>query len=109
MIVASFNYVKTQGIAQDLITRFGQTCQLKRAGDLRPCTAVEIAYTPGELDGQVVWHGDRRFYVAPLGVDPPPDSQEDRLLWNGLEYRIVTVAPFTPTDVLQYYELQVRR
>lgn len=104
-----FDYDSTQRTADQVITYFGRTCFLKRQGNLRPCTAVEISYLPREMDGQVIWHGDRRYYVSPLNVDPPPSSEEDYFVADGVEYRIVVVSPMKPTNVVQYYELQLRR
>lgn len=104
-----FNYQETQQIADELIGYFGQTCMLIRDGTPRPCVAVEIMYNPHEFDGQIIWHGDRRFYVSPVNLAIPPDADEDYFQTNGLTYRVLTCAPMMPKDVVQYYELQLRR
>jgi hypothetical protein len=111
--MAAFNYEEIRDIADEIITEFGAGAGLKRkvstGTSTRACTVVEVDYRPNERDGQLVQFTDRRFLCAAGGlVSLPPDSEEDKLVYEGVEMRIVTAKRIKPSTVSVVYDLQVR-
>lgn len=106
----AFNYIALQALADKLIVQFGRTGQLLRGDSAdRPVRCVEIAYSPREIDGQLIAYADRRFLVSARNLELPPDKEEDRLVVGSDDFRIVAVSPLSPAGVPVYYEVQVRK
>lgn len=106
-----FDYGSLRDLATDLISQFGgaQAASLKRttAPLSRPCTVVEVDYSPRDRDGVIILATDRRFLCADT-ADPPPSAEDDKLFVGGELLRIVTAKRYKPATVNIMWELQVR-
>lgn len=110
--MSTFDYASLRDTADDLIGQFGQAAALKRnvsgGTATRACTVVESDYLPAERDGQLIQETDRRFLCAAGGLNPPPSSEEDKLIYEGKPMRIVTAKQIKPAETTVVYDLQVR-
>lgn len=109
-----FDYSSLRDTATELITQFGgqRPAALRRkistGTSTRACTVVEADWTPRERDGVLIMQTDER-YLCTDDVNPPPDAEEDKLVVEGVEKRIVTVKRYKPATVNIMWDLQVRR
>lgn len=109
-----FDYGSLRDIATDLITQFGgmRPAAMKRKINggtaTRACTVVEVDWSPRERDGVLILATDRRFLCTDT-VDPPPNEEEDKLISEGEELRIVSAKRYKPSTVNIMWDLQVRR
>lgn len=106
--MVKFNYTNIVKVADKLIDQFGTTGQLKRGTVLRPCTLVRVDYTAQERDGQLIQFNDTRFLVASGDIETPPSAEDDRLVVEGQEKRIMSSRPLRPATTTLLYDLQVR-
>lgn len=111
--MATFDYIGLRDTADQIIAQFGRGAGLKRkvngGSATRACTVVEVDYTPQERDGALIQFTDRRFLLAAGGVTTtPPNAEEDKLVLDGKEMRIVTVKQIKPAETSVVYDLQVR-
>ncbi len=109
-----FDYGPLRDVATVLINQFGgqRPAALKRKVNggtaTRACTVVEVDYSPRDRDGVIILATDRRFLCTDE-VNPPPDAEEDKLVTDGEELRIVTAKRYKPATVNIMWDLQVRR
>lgn len=66
-------------------------------------SGLRATYKIYHIDGQLIRQGDLKFYLCPIltdGTDCPAPQTTDKLLFDRLEYMIVTVKPwrFAGTD-----------
>lgn len=118
----SFDYSKSQATALRLITKFGTTATIIRAGtptgpDYNPtpgtpveyaCTVVYDQWRADQIDGTLIQQGDLKILVAASGlaIDPTPaDTFKDG---DGKEYAIINVMPLKPGGVVVMHEMNVR-
>jgi hypothetical protein len=113
--MAAFNYEEIRDVADEIISDFGRAGALRRKAGTgtatRACVVVEVDYRPTERDGQIVQFTDRRFLCAAGrggALGQPPDSEEDKLVLDGKEMRIVTAKRIQPASTCVVYDLQVR-
>lgn len=113
-----FDYQNTKETAYRLINRFGQELDFTRetgesydpvSGTVTSTTetysadAVWLNYRNEEIDDTIVLQGDARVLVAAsVEVD-------DRVTFEGQEWRVVTARPLNPAGVEIYTEAQVRK
>jgi len=116
--VPKFDYQGTKETAYRLINRFGQELDFTRetgesydpaSGTVTSTTetysadAVWLNYRNEEIDDTIVLQGDARVLVAAsVQVD-------DRVTFEGQEWRVVTARPLNPAGVEIYTEAQVRK
>jgi len=115
--VAKFDYARTKETAYRLINRFGQELDFTRevgevydpvAGTVTSTSesysadAVWLNYRNDEIDDTVVLQGDARVLVAASVL------VDDRVTFEGEEWRVVTARPLNPAGVEIYTEAQVR-
>ena len=110
--MATFNYQEILDIADELVAEFGRGAGLKRQINggtaTRACTVCEVEYRPSERDGSHIQFTDRRFLIAAGGLTPGPDAEEDKLVLDGKELRIVTVTRIQPASLNVLWDCQVR-
>lgn len=110
--MTTFNYQEILDVADEIIKEFGRGAGLRRkinGGTVtRACTIVEVGYTPSERDGSSIQFTDRRFLCSPAGLSPDPDAEEDKLMLDGKELRIVTVTRTQPASLNVLWDMQVR-
>jgi hypothetical protein len=107
--MSDFDYPSLLNTASDIVGQFGRTAQLKRSSGTRYCKVVEVGYSPQERDGSVIQYTDRRFLCDAKNLAPGPDAEEDYLLLDAEQLRIVTVTRVQPSDLNVLWDLQVRR
>jgi hypothetical protein len=108
-------YGRQLGTADYMIRTYGAPAILRRASGDRTCWAFVSQYSPAEqrhLMNQIT----SKALVSAVGLDPPPDSEEDRLVLldpatgTEMETRKI-VAPtgeLAPAGTVIYYELQLK-
>lgn len=110
--MATFDYASLRDVADSLIAQFGRGAALRRkvssGTSTRACTVVEVDYNAVERDGSNIQFTDRRFLCAAGGLSIPPDSEEDKLVLDGAELRIVTAKRLQPASTNLVWDLQVR-
>jgi len=116
--VPKFDYQTTQDTAYRLINRFGQELTFTRqtgetydpvngtvtsSEESYTADSVWLNYRNEEIDDTIVLQGDARVIVAgSVQVD-------DRVTFEGQEWRVVTARPLNPAGVEIYTEAQVRK
>lgn len=115
-----FNYAAQRLRADRMIARYGSsTAILRRGGVDRPCTTVEISYTPvarrrptNPTDRQVLISA-----LAPNGsvLDPPPNKEQDTLVMfdpnTGLDQELRLTEPvgrLAPAGFVVFWDLTVQ-
>jgi hypothetical protein len=115
--VDKFDYSRSKDTAYRLINRFGQELTFTRevgeaydpsTGTVSTTTesysadAVWLNYRNDEIDDSIVLQGDARVLVAAsVEVD-------DRVTFEGDEWRVVIARPLNPAGIELYTEAQVR-
>lgn len=136
-MTATFNYTKSQATALRLITKFGTSANIIRAGTVTgpdydptygpdieaPCTIVFSEYTSSEIDGTLVQQGDIKVLMAASGFaieatsfledDVTPlnlnkPTPADRLSSGGKDYEIIDIKPLQPAGVVVMWKVQCR-
>lgn len=116
--MAKFDYQRTKETAYRLINRFGQELDFTRqvgetydpvsgtvstTEETYSADSVWLNYRNDEIDDTIVMQGDARVLVAAsVEVD-------DRVTFEGQEWRVVTARPLSPAGVEVYTEAQVRK
>lgn len=94
-----------------LIKKYGRMVQLRRRpyGEIqnRDCWIVRDKFDPRVIDGDLILWTDHRYIMA-RDVDPPPDPDQDRLVVDGQELRVVKAPPLQPAEVVLLYDIQAR-
>lgn len=107
-----------------LLEKFGRTVQVRAdastptdpskpwrgnsTGVAVDATAVILAYTKKEIDGQLVKHGDMKALVDP--TIPLADMRSyDVLIDQGETWNILSIETVNPGQDLLLYKLQLRR
>jgi len=104
------------------ITANGRPCIYSRTtgqnydpttGDLTPGTttawaisAVQMEYSTGEIDGELIQRGDAQFLLAGLSPEPLIDDTMD---FAGVVWRVVNVATLQPQGYPLLYTIQGRK
>lgn len=71
-------------------------------------TVVLLEYSLREKAAGLVQTGDVKALVAVGDLTTPP-RQEDKLLVDGVEYKVVSRRPLSPAGVDVFYTLQLRK
>jgi hypothetical protein len=116
--VDKFDYSRSKDTAYRLINRFGQELTFTRqvgesydpsTGTVSTTTenysadAVWLNYKNDEIDESIVLQGDARVLIAAnVQVD-------DRVTFEGDEWRVVVARPLNPAGIELYTEAQVRK
>lgn len=111
------DYSRQRAIADEMIRKYGAPAILRRDSGDRGCVAFIADYTPFERQGKLINQTDRKALVTPIGLTIDPDSEQDKLVTldpiTGVEREtlriIAPVGKLAPTDIVIYWELQVRR
>lgn len=108
----AFNYAEILAVADSLIAEFGRGMSLRRkvGADTvtRACVGVEVDYSATERDGSNIQFTDRRFLIRAGDLAIGPDAEEDKLVLDGKELRVVTVKRIQPASLNLVWDLQVR-
>ena len=113
-------YTKLATTALSIISSKGQSVTLRSVATTTPgnaweptrtptnstAKAVREQYTVGEIDGDLVRRGDRRYLVAASGLSAAPDV-DDRIL-DDIEMEIVNVDVVAPAGTAGVYIVQTR-
>lgn len=111
----AYNWAARRATATRMITKFGAKAILRRADGDRDCIAVEDNATPRSHQGELRNMPEHTFLVVAEGLDPPPDSEKDHLVWlpgtpDEKSFRLnAPIGKLAPAGVVLYYELQTRR
>jgi hypothetical protein len=108
-MVEKFDYSEILQTADDLIVQFGTDAKLRRASGDRPCKVVRIDWRPQDRDGTFIRQTDIRYLLSPLGLSVDPDSEQDRLIVQGMDLRIVIATPTEPANTKVLWDVQARR
>ena len=100
-----FNYAALKSTATKVITQFGASATLRRDSGDRPCKAVEITETPNT--GSLIENVERTFLIS-AALAEAPDKEQDTLVWNGAELRIMEVVPLAPASTVILFEVRTR-
>lgn len=115
-------YGNAQNTASKMLTKFGQsiTHTIRTAGTYDPATGgltvTEITqtvkgalfdYGNEEIDGMLIVAGDKRAFVASLGITSP--KMDDTLTVGSVVWTIKSVKELNPAGTSVIFELQVRR
>lgn len=110
--MSTFDYLDLAKTTADLLLEFGVGAGLKRnvngGTSTRGCQVLESQYLPREMNGSTIQETDRRFMCTALNLNPPPSAEEDKLIYEGIPFRIITVSQIKPAETTVVYELQVR-
>lgn len=112
----AFDWASRRATATSLITKYGQTCRLRRDGEDRDCIAyveINVRSHQGELRNAP----EGFALIAADGLDVPPDAERDHLVLldpdTGTEIDaqrlIAPIGKFAPGGVVTYWEVQMRR
>lgn len=113
-------YSNLAATALSVITSKGQDVTLRAVANTTPGNAWEPTRTPtnstvksvreyynvGEIDGDLVRQGDRRYMVAASGLSAAPNT-DDRLV-DDIEMEIVNVEVVSPAGTPVVYIVQTR-
>jgi len=116
--VSKFDYTRAKDSAYSLINRFGKELSFSRetgesydpvSGTVTSTTetytadSVWLNYRNEEIDDTIILQGDARVLVAgSVEVD-------DRVTFEGEDWRVVTARPLSPAGVELFTEVQVRK
>lgn len=122
--MAQFDYIRTRGVADKLIQKFGMKASLRRAGIDRDCVVVIPEYLSRENPSQMTNPTDRQVFIAVgLGavLATPPDNELDQLVTyvqplgtppvvdEILPFTAASVKPIRPAGIVVLYQAMVRR
>lgn len=103
----AFNYASFVATSKKLITRFGTTCQISRAGVLTEVNVLlDVDVTETSLNQAMMIMADRTCILAPTPIDPI--TTEDHLIINNSSYRIMQAKPVGPSGVIVLWTLIAR-
>ncbi|MBX4872701.1 MULTISPECIES: hypothetical protein [Rhizobium] len=100
-----FDYERFAGLAQRLISKFGQTGIIKRitppdpvlGGDSTsvdyPVKLVPMTYDQRYVDGTNVRASDRQLYISSVGLAIKPTVGDEAVTADGVAYHIIAVDP----------------
>lgn len=121
--MATFDYANARSVADNLITKFGQTGTVTtpgtKTGDAwnpsigaagtETCTLVELDFAESEIDGTLVLRTDKKVYVRAGGLSAEFMNAATKLTYGGVDHQIIKpVKPFAPGGTVLLWELQVR-
>src|SRR5262245_14651574 len=108
----AYNYVRAQGVAHRMISKYGAPAVLRRSDGDRTCIACELDFTPEETT-RLANPTARLFLISVIGLTLPPNNEKDRLITfdqNGAESEeLRIIAPpgrLAPAGIVVYWELQ---
>lgn len=106
--MSGFNFGRSQLTAHRIITRWGASGFLVRAGVKRPAMIARLEYKPSERG--LFLDGSERLYVSAYQLTVPPDHEQDVIEWIGSIYKIN--GPPTgsrPAGIVVYYDCNCLR
>jgi len=126
MPVGQINYARSQAVADRMIRKGGMQAVLRRPGMAdRPCSVLQMEFSPMERMGKLVNPTDRKFIVSTIvpgagGTLIAPDAEQDALVTfvqppgsPPVQHEVLRiVAPVGKSalaDVVVFWRLTVRR
>ena len=122
--MSSFNYARSQSVADGLIKRFGQSAILRAKGSIiggpagnptfgppvdYPCKVVVLAVDSKQIDGTLIQVGDKRAYISAKGLGVNPDASLHQLIVQGKAHTIIPpVEELNPAGITVYWQVIVR-
>lgn len=117
-------YSEMQGVANELLTEFGDTWTLRRVnkGTYNPSTntrttdstdnysvkCVRQNYKNNQIDGENIQNGDILLLVDAYGLEITPDTT-DIFINSSETWQIVNIELIKPGDTIVMYKIQVRQ
>jgi|SRR6185369_5224395 len=115
----AFNYIRSQAVADKMITKYGMKAKLRRpAAADRDVIVVETDYTPIERQGKLVNPTSRIFLVSAKNLAQPPLYGTDVLVTLKApdfteDYEVLKIdqppGRLSPGGIVIYWELAVSK
>lgn len=112
-------YEDMRGVAEEMISEFGQTGAIRRTTTSGPaydpetvitdhaCQLAVMQYTDDKIDGTLIMRGDKLVYLSTAGLTIEP-STADILVIGGKVHAIVNIKPLSPAGLVVFWEVQAR-
>lgn len=75
-------------------------------------SAFRDSYSRAEIDGTLIRADDTKLLLSPIqldGTDLPEPAAQDKIIFDGSEYSIVTVRPWNYAGLAVGFEVQARK
>lgn len=117
-------YDDAAGVADDLLSQFGQSCVLGSVTDgtydpatgsaspttaSQPVTAAMFDYPQRFVDGTLIRTGDKRALVSPVGLTVEPKPGDTLTDAAGKVHQVVDAKATAPAGTVVLWTLQVRK